>query len=30
MGTLDDARRQLGYEARMELGVSGGYNTVPG
>jgi len=30
MGTLDDVRRQLGYEAGMELGISGRYNIVPG
>lgn len=28
MGTLDDVRRQLGYEGRMELGISDGYKTV--
>ena len=30
MGTLDDVRRQLAYEARMGLGIGGRYNTVPG
>jgi hypothetical protein len=31
MGTLDDVRRQLGYEGGMEFGfLSGRYNAVPG
>jgi len=28
MGTLDDVRRQRGYEGWMELGINGGYKTV--